>query len=296
LKKSIEYFEQAIEKDPTYAPAYVGLADAYIQTGFYGVLPPNVAYPSAKAAALKALEMDNTLGEAHASLALFRQHYEHDWPSAENEFKLALDRSPGYASAHQWYGLYLAAVGRLEEGLAETKKAYELDPLSSILNENIGWQYYLAREYEKAIEQYRKTLDLDPNFAEAHYSLGLSLERLGRYEESVAELQKAVSLSGGNERYLGALGHAFAVAGRQRAALRVLEQLQKLAEKTYVRPYDIALIHMGLGQKDQGFAWLEKAYEEGPDTLRWLKVDPEFDPLRSDPRFRDLLRRLHFPP
>ncbi len=298
LNKSIEYFQQAIEKDPNYALAYAGLADSYNLLPFYRAMSPNDALPKGKAAVTKALEIDDTLAQAHNSLAWVKGFYELDWAGAEREYKRAIELNPGYATAHHWYALHFAAQGRLDEGLAEIKRAQELDPLSPIISSNVGQFLYWARRYDQAVEQFRKTLDLDPNFAQGHLWLGHCYERRGMYGEAIAEFQKANGLFGENPRALGLLGHVYAISGRKREARKILADLKAVTGRRYVSPYDFAVIHLGFGEKDQALAWLEKAIEVEKLTgaLVFIKVEPILDPLRSDPRFHNILRRVGLPP
>jgi len=297
FKKALEYFQQAIAKDPSYPPAYAGLADTYGLLGYYAydVLPPREAMPKAKAAALKALEIDGSFAQAHVSLAWVRQTYDWDWPAAEKEFKRAIDLNPGYATAHHWYSLHLATLGRRDEALAEAKRALELDPLSIIINHIVGLQHYWARRFDQAIEQFRKTIDMDPSFPIAHWSLGRAYAAKGMYREAIAEYEKYSALTGGSGRALAALGSAHARSGDRREALRVLEQLNAISKQRYVPSHQFADVSIGLGDKDQAFAWLDKVYDERSSYLTWLKVEPLFDPLRSDPRFADLVRRVGLP-
>jgi TolB-like protein/Tfp pilus assembly protein PilF len=294
VKKGLEYFQLAIAKDPGYALAYAGLADSYNMLGVY-VGPPKEAFPRAKAAATKALQIDDTLTEAHTSLAVIKLHYEWVWLEAERAFKRALELNPTYAGAHDWYAEYLAAMGRTEEALGEVKRAQELDPLSLIINTDVGWHYYFQRRYDWAIEQLQKTLEMDPNFPPAHLFLGQVYVQLSRLEDANREFQKAISASGASPRYLAGLGYGYAQSGNTREAQNVLEDLRELSKRRYVSSFDIAAIYVGLGDKDQAFEWLQKAYEERSIFLIFLKVDPRLDPLRSDPRFQDLLRRMSFP-
>ena len=295
LKKGIEHFKQAIEKDPGYPLAYAGLADSYYILGYYNWLPPKEAYPKAKAAALKALELDDSLAEGHAALASVKRDFDWDWVGAEKEFRRAFELNPSYASAHRWCANLFNALGRREEALAEMKKAQELDPLSLITNADLGRTFYFARQYDQSLEQFRKTLDMDPNFAVAHLWLGQVYEQKGMYEEAISEFQKGMSLSGGSI-YLARLGHAYAMGGRRGEAQIVLNRLKDQSKQEYVSPYDIGVIYAGLGENKQTFAWLERAYEERSLWLSYLKADPIWDPLRSDPRFQDLLRRVGLPP
>jgi tetratricopeptide (TPR) repeat protein len=268
------------------------LADCWLSLGWYGYVPPKEAYPQVKAAAMKALELDATLGEAHASLAMASMNYDWDWSVAEREFRKAIELNPNYANAHHWYADYLSAAGRHEQAVAESKRALELDPVSPIINAWLGWRYFFARQYDAAIEQYLKTLEMDPTFVPAHLVLGQGYEQKSMPEKAIDELKKAVSLSGGSSLYVSSLAHAYAIAGRRSEAEMLLRQLNERAQHTYVPAFHIAIIYAGLGQKDQALVWLEKGYQERSAWMVWLKVDPRLDALHSDPRFQDLLRRV----
>jgi TolB-like protein/Tfp pilus assembly protein PilF len=292
MKKAITYFEQSIGKDPNNPLAYDGLADCWLSLGWYGYLSPKETFPQAKAAAMKALELDATLGEAHTSLAFASMNYDWDWSAAEREFRKAIELNPNYANAHHWYADYLSAVGRHEEAVAESKRALELDPVSPIINAWLGWRYFFARQYDLAIEQYLKTLEMDPTFVPAHLVLGQGYEQKSMLEKAIDELKEAVSLSGGSSLYVSSLAHAYAIAGRRGEAEMLLRQMNERAQHSYVPPFDIAIIYAGLGQKDQALLWLEKGCQEHSTWMVWLKVDPRLDVLRSDPRFQVILRRV----
>jgi tetratricopeptide (TPR) repeat protein len=296
LKKGIEFFGQALEKDPAYALAYVGSADCYCVLGDYSFLSPREAFPKAKAAATKALELDETSAEAHTSLALIKDRYEWDWPGAEREFKRAIELNPNYATAHHWYSNYLEDMGRHDEAIAEIKRAQQLDPLSLIINAVVGLRFRSARRYDEAVEQLRKTLEMDPNFAMAHFLLGGAYKEKGQYESAIAEYQKGRSASGGSGYLLAALGRAYAAAGKRREALKILGELKELSKRRYVSASFVASIYVALGEKDQALEWLEKGYRDRDAAMVGLNWVPTFDPLRSDPRFQDLLRRMNFPP
>lgn len=298
LKKAMEYFNQAIEKDPSYALAYSGLADSnmYImRLGFLRDLSPREAYLRANSTATKALEIDDNLAEAHTSLAVVKMEYEWDWAGSEREFKRALELNPNDAEAHHQYSHYLTAIGRTHESFVESLRALELDPLSLPLNAHLAWHHVNARQYDQAIEQCRKTIEMDPNFPQAHDFLAGAYEQKGMHQETIAEFQKAISLSGNSLHIRAELGHAYAVAGRQQEALKIMDELKRLSKESYISPYDVAMIYVGLGQNDQAFEWLQKAYEERSDWMRYLKVDPRSDPLRSDSRFTELVRRVGLP-
>jgi TolB-like protein/DNA-binding winged helix-turn-helix (wHTH) protein/Flp pilus assembly protein TadD len=297
FKKAIDYFRQATQRDPHYALAHAGLADAYIGLTFYNYLPPKEAMPQAKASAMEALKIDDTLAEAHTSLAHVKVNYDWDWAGAESEFKRAIALNPRYATAHQWYAIhYLTPKGRLEEALAEMNQARDIDPVSLVMNTFMGVTLYFAGRREQAVEQCVKTVELDPNFGVAHWHLGLALAQEARFEEAIAELNKAVALSGDSPLMKAALGYAFAASGRRGEAVKILAELQKRAEQSYVSASEIASIYAGLGERDQAIAWLEKAAEERAFHLVYLNVRPEFAPLRSDPRFENLSGRVGLAP
>jgi TolB-like protein/DNA-binding winged helix-turn-helix (wHTH) protein/Flp pilus assembly protein TadD len=296
VKKSMEYFQQAIDKDPGYALAYAGLADSYILLGEWNFTAPKETYPRAEAAALKALEMDETLGEAHVSLGAARRDYDWDWVGAEKEFKRALELNPGYATAHQWYAEYLSAMGRHNEALAEAKRAQELDPLSPIINAYEGMVFFNAHRYDEAIAQLRNTLELNAGFYPAHYYLGVAYEQEERYAEAISEYQKAIALQPGDRRLSLSLACVYAAEGNRAEAVSILSQMEQLSMRRYVPSYTMALAYAALGDTDRAFARLEKAYEHREIELVFLKVYPPNDRLRSDRRFHDLLHRMNFPP
>ncbi len=243
---------------------------------------------------MKAVRIDDTVAEAHASLGLIMAQYDFDWTGAEREFKRALELNPNYANAHQWYGSsYLSALGRHTEAITETQRAQELDPLSVMVNTARERCFYYARRYDEAIEQYRKTLEIDPNFWIAHLFLAKVYGQKGMYEESIAELRQ---IEGVTLEPRAVLAYTYAISGRRRQATRVLTELFELSRRQYVPQHHIAVIYAGLGDKNQALAWLEKAYEERDAWLVWLKVEPMVDSLRSEPRFQDLLRRVGLPP
>ena len=296
LKNAIEYFQEAIEKDPAYAPAHAALADCYLVMTTWSLLSRSEAYPKAKAAASKALELDDTLAEAHASLAEVKSVHEWDWAGAESAYRRAIELDPNYATGRQWYAEYLVHMGRTQEGILEILRAQELDPLSLQISAVRGDLLQLARHPDQAVEQCLTTLKLDPNFAPAHFYLGRAYEQKGMFREAVVELRKALVLSAESTLSKAALGHAYAVAGNRTEAVRILEELLSGPKGTYVSPYSVAAIYAGLGKMDKAFFWLEQAYQQHDGDLRLLKVDPWMDPLRSDPRFQTLMRRMNFPP
>jgi DNA-binding winged helix-turn-helix (wHTH) protein/TolB-like protein/Tfp pilus assembly protein PilF len=294
LNKGIEYFTQAIEKDSRYALAHAGLADSYIILGNFGLLPPREAYPKAKSSAEEALKFDAELVEALVSLAFVKSLYEWDWPGAEAGFKRAIELNPNYGPAHQWYGVSLAGAGRVDEAVSELKRAQQVDPLSLTINSVVGWMLYFARDYDKAIEQEKIVLEMDPNFALAHRYLGLAYEQKGMYEEAISEFQRSRTLSATRPLDSGSLGYAYALAGRPAEARQIVTKAIEGWPQTYFPALDIALVYVGLNEKDLAFEWLEKAVEEHSPWLIHLNVDPRFDPIRSDPRFTRLVRRVGF--
>jgi serine/threonine protein kinase/tetratricopeptide (TPR) repeat protein len=293
LKKALEYFERAIEKDPNYALAYSGLADTYNVLPGYLPFPPSEAYSKGKEAALKALEIDDTLAEAYASLANAMKYYG-DWKGGEREYRRAIELSPGYATAHHWYGYDLSLRGQHDESMTELNLAQELDPYSLIINANAGFVLYNARLYDQAIEHYRNRLEMYPDFWVLHQYLGRAYLQKGKYEEAIAEFQEAINLSGSLQENMGDLGYSYAVSGRKAEAMKVVSDLKQLSEQKYVSPYHTALIYVGLGQKNQAFEWLNKVIGKPDIFLVHLNSEPRFDSLRSDPRFPALLKKMGF--
>jgi non-specific serine/threonine protein kinase len=296
LKRGLEYFHQAIEEDPTYALPYCGLADAYNYLAWFSVLHPNEGFPKAKAAAIKALEIDDSLAEAHDSLAYAGFFCDWDWSAREKEYKRALELNPNRPLAHHHYSSHLAAMGRFDEAIAEAKRAVELEPLSALHGMNLGWVLYHSRQHHKAIEVLRDLLQFQPDYGQAHICLGLVYQQTGMYEEAAAEAEKGVELSKGAPSALGVVAYTYGMWGKPDKAREVIKNLKGLSGHTYVTPFAVALSHIGLGEKDQAFEWLEKSYEEHSHWLVWLKAWPVFDSLRSDARFQSLLRRMNFPP
>ncbi|MGH9959732.1 MAG: tetratricopeptide repeat protein, partial [Pyrinomonadaceae bacterium] len=298
FQKALEYFQQAIEIDPNFALAYSGLADTYNLLGgpeAGGDMPPNEVLPKAKAAALKALEIDETLAEPHVSLAHVKYNYDRDWVGAEREYKRAMELNPNYPVAHQWYAIYLSGVGRQREALAEIRRAQELDPLSLSINTWLGRILALAGQSDQALEQLRKTVEMDPNFIQAHYRLGSLYEEKGMYDEAIAEFKQALKLSGGKPPGVSALARAYAMAGKREEAQKNLAELLQLSKQRYVSPTSIAMIYIALGDKDKAFAWLDDGNKAHDLNIVRLKEDPRFAPLRSDPRFAVLVRRIGIP-
>ncbi|MBA2704960.1 MAG: protein kinase [Blastocatellia bacterium] len=292
LKKSVDYFNQAIEKDPSYALAYVGLADAYIVIPFFSVGTAQDSYPKAKAAARRALEIDDTLAEAHTAMAAVLIDYDWNLPESNREFERAIELNPNYPNAHHWYAREnLTIMGQFDKALAEMKRAQELDPLSLIINANFGKAYFNARRYDEAIQQLRKTVEIDQSFFVAHHYLGSAYAMKGAFPEALAEYQKAHQLND-DPHVVALLGRLYAVTGKRAEALATLAQLKETAKQRYVADYSVALIYAALGEKDQAFALLEKSYREHTVDMLTLYYDPLIDNLRSDPRFADLLRRV----
>ena len=289
VRKGIAYFNQAINVDPNYALAYAGLSSAYYGLS-YIYLPPKEAMPKAKAAALRALGLDNNLSEAHTSLAMVKTFYEWDWSGAEKEYQKAIELNQNYAPAHQWYGWHLALVGQSDRSIMELERAQEIDPLSSEVSWSLGVSLFFAHRYDKAITQLQKTLELDPNLPLAHFHLAASYEQQGKSNEAIAEFRKTADLMGGST--LAPLGHAYAVFGKRDEALKILDQLKERSAPGY----QMAILYTGLGDKDRAFEWLDKAYEDRDELMTWLKVDPRLDSLRSDERFTKLMRRVGLSP
>ena len=295
LAKSVDYFNQAIARDPNYALAYSGLADSYIYMLRLGYLPaptPKQVYEAAKAAATKAVELDPELAEACSSLALIKMEYDWDWAGAEKLFQRALQLNPQLDEAHHQYSHYLMSVGRNAESLRESLRALELNPLSLAINTHLGWHYLFARQYDEAIRQYKKVFDMDPRFPQAHDFIGLAYEQKGMYDEAIAEFRSALSFSGNSSHITAELGHAYAVSGNRGEALKIISYLNDVAKQTYVSKYDLAAIHVGLSQNETAFQSLEAACEERSEGLVSLKIDQRFDPTRSDPRFTAILRKI----
>jgi TolB-like protein/Flp pilus assembly protein TadD/predicted Ser/Thr protein kinase len=295
FRRAIDYFNQAIEKDPNYAMAYVGLADSYDLLGgaAYRFAPAKEVMPKARAAANAALRIDDALGEAHASLGMI---YWSQWDSAkgETEFKRSIELTPNYPIAHLWYAVRLRDMGRMAESLAEMRRGRDLDPLSPVANLNVGRTLFGEGEYDKALAEYQRLLDQDPAWSQAHYELGRTYEQMGKLEEAIEELKKSVELSD-RPIHIAELAHAYAVAGHKEQAGKLLKELRAASVQRYVSAYDIALVYAGLADEEEIFRWLEKAYGERESGLLNLKWDPAFSNLYSDPRFADLLRRIGLP-
>jgi TolB-like protein/DNA-binding winged helix-turn-helix (wHTH) protein/Tfp pilus assembly protein PilF len=297
LAKAIGYFEAATQRDPQYALAYAGLADCYgiIGATIFGSVPAAEAAPKAKAAATRALEIDPTLAEAETSLATAKFNYDWDWAGAAEGFKRAIQLDARYATAYQRYSLYLSAMGRFDESFEQIQKARDLDPLSISINSSFGWRLYLARQYDRSIAQLRDTLEMDPSYEWPQLILGQAYEQKGDFNSAVAELRKAVELSHNSPLMISALAHAYALSGNQAEAHRLVAQLLVQAKKQYVSPYYIAIVYVALGKNELAMDWLERALADRSNGLVFLKVEPELDPLRSNPRFIALQRQLNFP-
>jgi len=290
--RAIQFFEQAIDKDPLYAAAYAGLADAYILRGGYFAMDQRVAISRARAAAKKALEIDPSLAEAHASLGLIASNFDWNWVEAEREYRRAIELNPNYATAHHWYGEgFLALRGRFDEALAEMNRALELDPLSPMIRVDKGVVYYLARRYDEAIEQYRRALELEPDFPQAHLWLSRAYGAKGMLNEAIKEIEP-LRASDSSLISLSDLGYLYGQVGRRQAALEVLRKLRERSENGYIDPACMIEVYMGLQDHDQVFAWFEKAYVQHSTAMTSLKVNQGYDPIRSDARFADLERRV----
>jgi TolB-like protein/DNA-binding winged helix-turn-helix (wHTH) protein/Tfp pilus assembly protein PilF len=297
FNKGIDYFQQAITKDPGYALAYCGLSDSYSSLADYGLVPAKEGYLKAKDAALKALELDDTLAEAHGSLALIKSSYDWDWSGADKEVRRAIELNPSYADAHRLHAEVLWQTGQLNEAITETKLTLELDPLSLDNNDTLGVEFFLARQYDQAIEQEGKVLELDPNFTDAYYFRGMSYLKKSMYQEGMTDFQKAVLISPRDTVALTGLGFGYGVTGKRVEAQKVLDKLNDLSKQKYVSPVFMAKIYSGLREKDKAFDWLEKAYDDHSIvSVGYIKTNPMFDPLRSDPRFANLLRRTNLQP
>jgi tetratricopeptide (TPR) repeat protein len=293
LQQSLQYFKQAIDLDPTYALAYAGLADAYALGVWQEVFPQKEFIPIAKAAAIRALEIDEALGEAHTSLRFVKFWYEWDLSGAEWEFQRTLELNPNYATAHHWYGEFLTLIGRSEEGLNHLKLAQEADPLSVIINSDMGKSFFFTRRMDQAIEQLKRTIDLDPQFPVAHLFLAMAYHKNGMTNEAIAELQKETTIPSSRAVFKFVLAYIYAQTGNRAQALSILHELQEpKSSSQFVPAFGIALIYVGLGEPDQAIDWLEKGVSQREPFLLFLKVDPNFDSLRAEPRFKALLQRI----
>ncbi len=297
LTRAIGYFERATSLDSRYALGYAGLADCYaiISAEIFGTMPASEAAPKAKAAAMRALELDPTLAEAQTSLATVKFNYDWDWSGASEGFERAIGLNPSYATAYQRYSLYLIAMGRVQDSFAQIQKARELDPLSLSINFSLGWRLYMARQYDAAIAQSKDTLEMDPSYELPHLIVGQAYEQKGDYAHAIPELRRAVELSKGTPLMVSALAHAYARSGNRAEAEKLLAELQAESKKQYVSPYYLALVYVGLSRNEQALDWLEQAFADRSNGLVFLKVEPELDQLRLNPRFIALQRKLGFP-
>jgi TolB-like protein/Flp pilus assembly protein TadD len=292
MKKGVEYFKEAIEKDRDYALAYAGLGDSYLQLVTYGFEAPKEAMPRAKESALNALNKDEQLAEACTTLAFISKRYDWDWSDSERRFKRAIKLNPNYPTAHRYYAYYLGDRRRFDDALAESRLAQELDPLSLIDRATVGWAFYFGGQYDQAIEQCEKTLEIDPHFWLAHDYLARAYFQKGMYKEASAEFQKAKSFSPGSPVLIAELGYTDAVSGKKQDAQMALEELMQLSKRRHVPSFWFAFLYSGLVEKDRAFEWLQKAYEERSAVFAYLEVEPMFDGFRSDPRVMDFLRRI----
>ena len=295
FRKSIEYFNQAIAKHPNYAQAYAGLADAYVLLSGYGFVAPGDAMPKAKAAAQKALAIDDQLADAYTSLGMISLQYEWNWTEEEKDFKRAIELDPNYSVAHHYYGDgYLPLVGKIDEAIAELRKAHELDPLSPIIATDLAKRLCDAHRYDEGVALFQKTLDVDPDFVQAHHYLAQAYEHMGRYPEAVAEVEKIKSWDDLTFA-VGQLGHIYALQGRRQEALEIADKLRRRSAQQYTDPFYLIKIYAALGEKDLALVWLQKGYEQHSVAMLGLRHDPDYDPLRPDPRFQDLIRRVGLP-
>lgn len=292
VRKALVHFQNALAADPTYAQVYAGIADCHNILGYYNVQPPADAYLKAKAAALKAIELDPSLGEPHAALAVVKRDFDWDWRGAESEFQRAIELSPGYVESHHWRSTLLAIQGDCDTALREKKRVLAMDPLSVVIQTDVARMLYFARKYDDAIAQYLAALDMDPNFASAHIWLARAYLQKQMFSESIAALESGCRLTQGSPYALAELGHACALAGDFKKARAVLEELLSVSSAKYVSPYDVALVYVGMGQKTDAMAQLHKALEHRAVWLGYLKVEPQWDPLRAEPAFFDLLKRV----
>lgn len=296
FRKSIECFQQAVLKDQGFADAYAGLADSYTLLASYGVEPATEAYPNAKAAALKALQLNDSLAEAHTSLGMVELYYEWNWTEADKQFKKAIALNPNYPLAHTWDALFLAATGQHALALQEAQRARDLDPVSLMANTELGRVYYWNRQYDKAIACFRHALELDPYFPRAHTRLGMALAADGDYSDAIREFEEAGKVSSHDPYLYGLLGYAKARSGNSQAARKMLADLMERSHREYVPAFSVALLDIGLGNREQALDWLEKAYQDRSTYMVYANIDPLLDSVRPDPRFKKLMERMAFPP
>jgi serine/threonine-protein kinase len=294
LQRSVDYFQNALRKDPGFALAHAGLADSYCLLGFFDLLPPAEAMPKAKESAIRAIEIDSDLAEAYASLGSVLKVYDRDWLAAERRYRQALQLNPNYVHAYRGYAALLAATGRFAESVVQIRHAHELDPLSVVVNMEMAWSFFIAREYDHAIEQALRVTHFEPEFPSAQYILGLACEQKGRFAEARAALERSLAGAPGHAAGPASLGHLFGVTGQRQEALRMLDQLNRLASRMHVAPFWHSILYAGLGDVDAAMGQLERSYAQSDVWLVWLNTDPRLDSLRADARFQQLLRRAGF--
>jgi tetratricopeptide (TPR) repeat protein len=296
LRRAIERFQRAVEIDPRFAAAYSGLADCYATLGYLSYLSPAEAFPAARRYATKALELDDSLAEAYASMAFVKLYFDWDWPGANTEFQRAIMLDPNYAPTHQWYSIYLLAAGRTSEAFREIQLARQRDSLSLPINSDLGFHYYYTGLYDEAVKQLKFVLEMNKDFAPAHLWLGRTYQELRRYDDALAEFQQVEDRVREWPVSIAGRGFVAGVAGRTDEARKILAELKRLAGQKFVTPYGVALVYAGLNENDAAFEWLNKAFDEKSHWLVWLRLDPRWDGLRPDPRFSDLVNRMRFPP
>ena len=293
LNKAVEFFIQATVKDPSFARAYSGLADSYMLMGILDLgMNPHEAITKAKAAAQKAVALDDTLAEAHTSLAFMAYNYDFDWDTADRQFRRAIELNPNYVTAHHWYSQFLNVVKRFDESEAEIKKALQLDPSSLIINADYGATFYYSRRYDQAVTQHRKTLQLEPRFAFAHQELGRAYTMQGRYDEAIAEFNEAIEISGRRPVLLAVLGYAYGMSGRRTETEKLLQELEVLRKQRVVLAFNFITIYLGLNDKQKAMEWMEINFKERQSALIILGIEPRYDSLRSEPRFQEMLKEL----
>jgi DNA-binding winged helix-turn-helix (wHTH) protein/TolB-like protein/Flp pilus assembly protein TadD len=294
-QRAAQYFNEAVATDPNYALAYAGLADTYASSAVNNWIPSKEAFPMARTAIRKALELDSSLAEVHVTSGAITMLYDLDWAAAEREYQQALELNPNYPETYEVYSYLLSCTGRLDEGIKMAKRGLEVDPLSLAISDDVAGAHYWARHYDEAIAQGQKSIELDRSHAAAYVFLGQAYDLKGSYAEAIAAYQKAIDLSQRTTNIMGLLGHAYAVSGRRDEALKIVKELKEVSADKSVSPYDLAIVYTGLGDKDNAINQLNRAYEERAGWIIAIKVEPMFDPLRSDPRFADLQRRLNYP-
>jgi TolB-like protein/DNA-binding winged helix-turn-helix (wHTH) protein len=292
VRKALSFFQNAIDIAPTYAQGYAGLADCYNILGYYNALQPAEAYPKGRAAAMKGLELDDSLAEPHAALGVVKRDFEWDWSGAEVEFQRAIELNPGYVGAYHWRSTLFSMLGRQEEAFHEKTRALTMDPLSVVIKTDLARLFYFSRDYDRSLEQYRAALDMDPNFSSAHLWLAQVYQQTGLFEQAISQIKIGMCLSNQSTYGLAKLGYGYAMAGKRNEARAVLDELHGMPRHRYVSPYDIAMIHVGLQEKDEAFSWLQRAFEQRSLWLGYLNVEPQLDLLRPDERFRELLCRV----